>query len=156
MLVKGRTAMEGLSGRERAGFGCFAGVSLTASPAGLFASRTVPTKRKPLRGSVLIRRCFSPESPIALRAALRRVVSATSDTMRPFQMAFTRSSLLTTCSLLRTEVSTREASDPPDEHPISGNAGWPEVDTVRRTAEADWVKRRRRRTSRNLWRPRDL
>ena len=50
----------------------------------------------------------------------------------------------------RTEVSTREASDPPDEHPISGNGGWPEVDTVRRTAEADWVKRRRRRTSRNL------
>src|SRR5260370_33854176 len=51
----------------------------------------------------------------------------------------------------RTEVSTREASDPPDEHPISGNGGWPEVYTVRRTAEADWVKRRRRRT-----RPRDL
>jgi len=42
----------------------------------------------------------------------------------------------------RTEVSTREASDPPDEHPISGNGGWPEVDTVRRTAAADWVKRR--------------
>ena len=50
----------------------------------------------------------------------------------------------------QTAVSTREASDPPDEHPISGNGGWPEVDTVRRTAEADWVKRRRRRTSRNL------
>jgi len=30
----------------------------------------------------------------------------------------------------RTEVSTREASDPPDERPISGNGGWPEVDTV--------------------------
>jgi hypothetical protein len=51
----------------------------------------------------------------------------------------------------RTEVSTREASDPPDEHPITGNGGWPEVDTVRRTAEADWIKRRRRRTSRNLF-----
>lgn len=36
----------------------------------------------------------------------------------------------------RTQVSTREASDPPDEHPISGNGGWPEVDTVRRTAES--------------------
>ena len=37
----------------------------------------------------------------------------------------------------RTTRSTREASDPPDEHPISGNSGWPQVDTVRRTAEAD-------------------
>ena len=43
----------------------------------------------------------SPESPSALRAAFRRVVSAASDTIRPFQMALMRSSLLTTRSLLR-------------------------------------------------------
>src|SRR6266853_1169167 len=58
-------------------------------------------KRKPLRGSVLMKRCSSPESPIAVRAAFRRVVSAASDTLRPFQMALMRSSLLTTRSLLR-------------------------------------------------------
>ena len=52
------------------------------------ASRTMPTKRKPLRGSVLMRRGFSPELPITLRATFRRVVSAASDTLRPFQMAF--------------------------------------------------------------------
>ena len=34
-----------------------------------WASCTVPTKRKPLRGKVLIRRCPSPVSPIAFRAA---------------------------------------------------------------------------------------
>ena len=34
-----------------------------------------------------MRRCFSPESPITLRATFRRVVSAASDTLRPFQMA---------------------------------------------------------------------
>jgi hypothetical protein len=33
----------------------------------------------------------------------------------------------------RTVVSTREASDPPNERPISGNGGWPELDTTRRT-----------------------
>jgi len=43
----------------------------------------------------------SPESPIAFRAAFRRVVSAVSETIRPFQIASIRSSLLTTCSLLR-------------------------------------------------------
>jgi hypothetical protein len=43
-----------------------------------------------------MRRCSSPESPIAVRAAFRRVVSAASDTLRPFQMALMRSSLLTT------------------------------------------------------------
>ena len=32
-----------------------------------------------MRGSVLMRRCSSPESPIAVRAAFRRVVSAASD-----------------------------------------------------------------------------
>jgi hypothetical protein len=34
-------------------------------------------------GSVLIRRCSSPLSPIALRAALMRVVTAVSETTMP-------------------------------------------------------------------------
>ena len=55
----------------------------------------------------LIRRCSSPESPIAFRAAFRRVVSAASDTIRPFQMALMRSFLLTTRSLLRIRYSSR-------------------------------------------------
>ena len=99
-LVKGRTTIEGLSGSGRAGFGGCAGAPAIATLAGLSASRTVATKRKPLRGSVLMRRCSSPESPIAFRAAFRRVVSAASDTLRPFQMALIRSSLLTTRSRL--------------------------------------------------------
>ena len=45
----------------------------------------------------LISRCSSPESPMGFR----RVVSAASDTIRPFQMALMRSSLLTTRSRLR-------------------------------------------------------
>ena len=94
-------AIEGLSGSVRAGFGGSIGLSAVAAPAGPCASRTGPTKRKPLRGSVLMRRCSSPESPIAVRAAFRRVVSAASDTIRPFQMTLMRSSLLTTRSLLR-------------------------------------------------------
>src|SRR5262245_55402643 len=65
------------------------------------SSCTLPTNRKPLRGSVLMRRCPSPLSPIALRTALRRVVSAASEMMRPSQIAVTRSSLLTTRSRLR-------------------------------------------------------
>ena len=35
----------------------------------------------PLRGSVLIRRCVSPLSPIAVRAALMQLVSADSETI---------------------------------------------------------------------------
>ena len=38
----------------------------------------------------------TPESPITLLAAFRRVVSAASETTRPFQIVCTRSSLLTT------------------------------------------------------------
>jgi hypothetical protein len=59
-----------------------------------------------LRGNVLIKCCFSPVSPIALRAAFRRVVSAASETMRPFQTALMRSSLLTTRSLFRIRYSS--------------------------------------------------
>jgi hypothetical protein len=40
---------------------------------GFCTSRTGPTERKLLRGSVLIKRCPWPESPIALRATFRRV-----------------------------------------------------------------------------------
>ena len=43
-------------------------------------------KRKPRRWIVLISACLSPSSPIALRAALIRLLSAASDTIRPFQM----------------------------------------------------------------------
>src|SRR6266481_3701698 len=44
-------------------------------------SCTAPTKLKPFRGKVLIRCCLSPSSPIAARAAFRRVVNAASETM---------------------------------------------------------------------------
>src|ERR1700681_4426891 len=80
-LVKGSTAIEGLSGSVRVGFSGSTVLSATAGPVPPCASRTGPTKRKPLRGSVLIRRCSLPESPIALRAAFRRVVNAASDTI---------------------------------------------------------------------------
>ena len=82
-LVKGRTAIEGLSGRARAGLGGSTGPRRHPCRDGPCSSRTAPTKRKPLRGSVLISRCSSPLSPIAPRAALMRVVSAASETMRP-------------------------------------------------------------------------
>src|ERR1700732_2539885 len=50
-------------------------------------------------------RCSSPLSPIALRAAFMRVLSADSETMRPPQMAESKSSLLTTCSRWRSRYS---------------------------------------------------
>src|ERR1700737_2666756 len=101
-ISNGNTAIEGLSGSASAGVDDSKRLSGTDSvPEGRFVSCTAPTKRKPLRGSVLIRRCSSPESPITLRAAFRRVVNAASDTIRPFHIALTRSSLLTTRSLLR-------------------------------------------------------
>ena len=83
-------------------------VTVGATAAGFPASSlTIPTKRIPLRGNVLIRRCASPLSPIAVRAALMQVVSADSETMRPFQMAAMRSSLLTTCSRFRITCTRR-------------------------------------------------
>ncbi len=57
-----------------------------------------PTKRMPLRAMVRISFCSSPLSPIALRAALMRLVSVESDTTRPPQTEAMRSSLLTTRS----------------------------------------------------------
>ena len=74
--MNGRTATEGLSGRASAGLSEAGATPGAARPAGLFSSRTVPTKRTPLRGSVLIRCCFSPLSPIVTRAALMQLVSA--------------------------------------------------------------------------------
>ena len=62
----------------------------------------VPMKRKPRRWIVLISACRSPSSPIALRAALIRLLSAASDTIRPFQIVSNNSSLLTTRSRFRT------------------------------------------------------
>src|SRR5260370_22749472 len=79
----------------------------TGSTVRLWSSSTVAGKRKPLRGSVWISWCFSTVSAIALRTAFRRVVSAASETMRPFQTALMRSSLLTTRSLLRIRYSSR-------------------------------------------------
>jgi hypothetical protein len=46
------------------------GRSSDATPAADSLSQTSPTKRMPLRGSVLIKRCRSPLSPMARRAAL--------------------------------------------------------------------------------------
>ena len=40
-------------------------------------------KRKPRRWMVLINACLSPSSPIAFRAALIRLLSAASETIRP-------------------------------------------------------------------------
>ena len=51
---------------------------------------------------VRIRFWYSPLSPIAFRAALMRLVSVESDTMRPPQTEAMRSSLLTTRSRFRT------------------------------------------------------
>ena len=62
------------------------------------AGANVPTKRRPLRGTVRISLWSSPLSPIALRAALMRLVSVESDTIRPPQTEAMRSSLLTTRS----------------------------------------------------------
>jgi len=99
--------MDGLSGsvgfEEPAAMGKFAarvvavraGTSFVAVSAAIL---TTPTNRKPLRGTVRINRCFSPLSPIALRAALMRVVKFDSETKRPDQTASSRSSLVTTRS----------------------------------------------------------
>src|SRR5665213_1937403 len=66
-----------------------------AASDGFRSSRTSPTKRTPLRGRVLIRRCSVPLSPMALRTALMRVLSADLDTMRPPQIDSISSSRLT-------------------------------------------------------------
>ena len=99
-FAKGSTTMErrdGESGRCAVSSFC---ADLDDPVSDRCPSCTAPTKRKPLRGNVLIRRCLSPSSPIAARAAFRRVVSAASETMRPCHTALMRSSLLTTRSLL--------------------------------------------------------
>ena len=64
-------------------------------------------KRKPRRWIVLINACLSPSSPIAFRAALIRLLSAASDTILPFQMVSSNSSLLTTRPRLRTKCTSR-------------------------------------------------
>ncbi len=64
-------------------------------------ARPSPTKRMPLRGTVRISACCSPLSPTALRAAVMRLVSVESDTIRPPQTEAMRSSLVTTRSRFR-------------------------------------------------------
>ena len=91
ILVKARTAIEGLSGRARWGV---VGRQPTSTPPAS-SSSTVPTKRMPFRGTVLMRCCALPLSPIAHRAALMRVVMAELETIRPAQTEAIKSSLLT-------------------------------------------------------------
>ena len=55
----------------------------------------------------MINACLSPSSPIAFRAALIRLLSAASDTILPFQMVSSNSSLLTTRPRLRTRCTSR-------------------------------------------------
>jgi hypothetical protein len=87
-LTKGRTAIEGLSRTASAGLGGLAVTGLASTGgAGSCSSRTTPTKRMPLRGTVRIRRCACPLSPTALRAALMRLVIVVSETTRPPQIA---------------------------------------------------------------------
>ena len=105
--MKGNTTMERRGGKGVGVVSPLRATEPTGSITTVWASCTAPTKRKPLRASVLIRRCFSPLSPMAVRAAFRRVVSAASETMRPFHTALMRSSLVTTRSLLRIRHSSR-------------------------------------------------
>ncbi len=74
ILVKGNTAIDGPSGS-----GGLAGSASVSSGEEPSVSRTSPTKRMPLRGSVRISRCASPLSPIAVRAALTRLDSVASE-----------------------------------------------------------------------------
>ena len=99
-LAKGRTAIDGLSRRASAGLGGSAAIDRAS--AGSCSSCTTPTKRMPLRGTVRISRCAPPVSPIALRAALMRLVIVDSETILPPQIASRRSSLLTTRPRFRT------------------------------------------------------
>ena len=96
MLVNGSTAIEGRWGSAKTGF---APQTSPGAAAGVL-SCTSPTNRRPLRDSVLISRCSFPLSPSATRAALIRVASADSDTIRPPHTASIKSSLLTTRSRL--------------------------------------------------------
>ena len=54
-----------------------------------------------------MRRCALPVSPTAQRAALMRVAMAELETMRPPQIAASKSSLLTTRSQFRIRYSRR-------------------------------------------------
>ena len=76
MFWNGRTAIDGLSATRPAAAGGSRRISMTS-----------PTKRMPLRVKVRISRCVAPSSPSARRAALIRVVSADSETIRPPHIA---------------------------------------------------------------------
>jgi len=85
MLLKGSTAIAGRSGNGKPEGGrsrLFSG----SRPAGrlLFAgSCTVPMKRRPFREIVRISFWSLPLSPIAVRAALTRLVNVEPETVRP-------------------------------------------------------------------------
>src|ERR1051325_9543406 len=70
MFWNGSTAIDGLSGIESEGPPVADAPSGAAWAAWSVASCAAPTKRMPLRGSVLIRRCSSPLSASAVRAQL--------------------------------------------------------------------------------------
>ena len=83
-------------------------------------SVTSAMKRKPRLRMVFMTSCAAPLSPTACRAALMRLLSVASDTMRPFQTDAIRSSLETTCArfsirkarMLNTWGSTGTKSSP--------------------------------------------
>ena len=109
-LAKGSTAMAGRSGSGSAGRdGSWISSRRLDAPVDWSTDcvRTAPTKRRPLRGMVRISFWSSPLSPTALRAALMRLVSVDSDTIRPPQTAAIRSSLLTTRSRFCTRYTRR-------------------------------------------------
>jgi len=90
--------MAGRSGRGKPAGAAAAGGLVAASD----SSVTSPTNRTPLRAMVRISRCSTPLSSTARRAALIRLVSVDSETTRPFQIASSRLSRVTTRSRLRT------------------------------------------------------
>jgi len=97
MFSNGSTAIDGRSAIS--GGGSWPGSAAGFSPAVAgMSSVTSPTKRKPLRGMVRSSAWLLPLSPMAVRAALMRLVSVESETTRPPQTPAIRSSLLTTRS----------------------------------------------------------
>ena len=99
----GRTAIDGRSAMSG---GSRSALWPSVGPRGLLAGRHRRTVT-PLRAIVRIRRCSLPLSPRALRAALMRLSSVESETMRPPQTEAMRSSLLTTRSRFSIEIDQK-------------------------------------------------
>ncbi|MCY1304401.1 hypothetical protein D9M70_541510 [compost metagenome] len=112
---KGKTVMEGLSGRGSSGATTGASPELPSTrpePCERISfptstRRTSPTKRKPLRGMVRTSCCSSPLSPMALRTAFMWLVIVDSETILPPQMASSRSSFPTTLSRFSMRCTNR-------------------------------------------------